>query len=143
MISIMNNLKHLDEKELSDVVGVYYKKSKCSGEKCKREDHQQNGVCEWLDEVILTDRLQYQVKGQYNKMEDREVQIPVRYYNFMVALSNISANNPLLTEPEKINKSLKHAKMNCFGLDGKPENMAEKLGFSSYNMLLQSLNQKL
>lgn len=115
----------LDRKKVRNICGIGFDLVQC-------------GERRWLEDKLIGDEITVQVKGAYGRTEDRKIHVPIRFWNFSWSLHEIQKNYPHLGEVETIEKAMRHAELNCFDPTGEPNNMATRLGYTSYSKFLET-----
>jgi hypothetical protein len=111
----------LGDEELSRIVGINFTFHTCIGENCVREgDHKDHT---WWEESFQGDELEI----ERNK-ENKKYNIPLRYWNFLVALS----------QTKNLQKAVQWVKDEAM-IGDEPMNLATKLGAKNYGQLFKKL----
>lgn len=153
------DLDVLGADRVRSITGSYRIKHHCKG---KENGCVRNGDCSkhyWSEEVLESDEvtLQRYAKDKYGNGTpvEKQVRIPIRYYNYQVAclkvldeygmdnaLKEIKEDKTAETRLKFIGKALDHAQANYFMSDGTPADLAERMEFSSYNKLLNMVEKR-
>lgn len=138
MIAPAKYRNEIDPEEMRKYVGIKFYLQKCVGPDCLREgDHKEHF---WFDERLVADEVTgkgLDVGGKLN--EAKLISLPIRWFNFCLAVHTVTKKNPLLNGLKLMQKAIEHAKDNYFDPAGGPNNMANKMGFSSYSKLLKMI----
>ena len=142
MIDFLPYVQLVNWSDAKQYAGIKFSVAECCGELCKRNDHPNdkanlgNHRCSWYEDSLVSEQVKVQKKGQFGKLEDVDVWLPIRYFNFVWAVEMVEERYPLATTFEKLQKAIQYAKLNCFDPTGVPNNLATRFGFTSYSKFL-------
>jgi len=133
----------LDMFKVKQYAGTKFRIEKCFGEgRCNKADAHSSHF--WFEETICLDEMSIEVTTNERRKEQRKIWVPIRWYNFEFSYLKCLEKAPTEKNTLKlINQALDYARLNCFDPTGEPQNMASKLGFSSYSKFLAMVEENI